>query len=78
MSADPLNEDEAVRQLQHDLRTPLTAIWGHVQLLQRRMRRSTTLSPAEREDLLANLAMMTMAIEAQRRTIDAIHLDTRE
>jgi hypothetical protein len=42
------------------------------------MRRSTTLSPTEREDLLANLAMMTTAIEAQRRIIDAIHQDTSD
>jgi hypothetical protein len=66
--SDP-TEDEQDR-LQHALRTPLSIIWGRVQLMERRLSHSSTLSATERDDALRNLAAITTAIEAQRRTID--------
>lgn len=56
-------------KLAHDIRTPLSVIYGHVQLLQRRLRQGQTL---ENDQLLQKLGY----IEQAARSIEA-HLRTR-
>ncbi|MGH2557869.1 MAG: histidine kinase dimerization/phospho-acceptor domain-containing protein [Thermomicrobiales bacterium] len=64
---------EMLAQTQHELRTPLAAILGHAQLLQRRLGRLNHLTAKER----AAVERSTSAIEAGCRNLAAAidHLD---
>ena len=52
----PLPDYTASDQLRHELKTPLTTMHGHVQLLGRAVRRSPSLAESERARMLASLA----------------------
>jgi K+-sensing histidine kinase KdpD len=54
-----------LNQLRHDLKTPLTTIHGHAQLLARAIRRSPSLP----EDEQARMLAAVVAIEAAVRTM---------
>ena len=65
-------------QLRHDLKTPLTTISGHAQLLARAIRRSPSLADNERGRLLAGLAEIETRVREMVALIDAMsreHLD---
>ena len=59
-------------QLRHDLNTPLTAIQGRAQLLARSVRRSPSLSDAERARLLEGLVAIEAAVRVMVTVIDAM------
>jgi signal transduction histidine kinase len=59
-------------QVRHDLKTPLTTISGHAQLLGRAVRRSPSLSNEERAKMLEGLAMIEAAVGAMVTIIDAM------
>jgi signal transduction histidine kinase len=59
-------------QLRHDLKTPLTAIHGRAQLLARSVRRSPSLSDAERARLLEGLVAIEAAVRVMVTVIDAM------
>lgn len=63
------NEGHLSGEVLHDIRTPLSVIYGHVQLLQRRLRQGETL---ENDQLLQKLNY----IEQAARSIEA-HLRAR-
>ena len=63
---DPFNH------LRHDLKTPLTAIHGRAQLLARSVRRSSSLSDAERARLLEGLVAIEAAVRVMVTVIDAM------
>lgn len=54
--------------LQHHIRTPLSAIYGHVQLLQRRVHRGEVPEQADLLRTLGYIEQAARAIEAQLRT----------
>jgi signal transduction histidine kinase len=74
----PENDDtppppyDPVDQLRHDLKTPLTTISGHAQLLGRVVRRTPSLTDAERGRMLAGLAAIQAAVREMVAHIDAI------
>ena len=59
-------------QLRHDLKTPLTTIHGRAQLLARSVRRSPSLSDAERARLLEGLVAIEAAVRVMVTVIDAM------
>jgi signal transduction histidine kinase len=59
-------------QLRHDLKTPLTTIHGHAQLLGRAVRRSTSLTDDERARMLAAVAAIESAVRAMVPLIDSM------
>ena len=63
---------DPVDQLRHDLKTPLTAISGHAQLLGRTVRRTPSLTDAERGRMLAGLAEIQTAVREMAVLIDAL------
>ena len=62
-------------QLRHDLKTPLTTISGHAQLLGRAIRRSPSLTDDEQARMLESLATIDEAVRTMVRAIDAMGRD---
>ena len=62
---------DAVDQLRHDLKTPLTTISARAYLLARSVRRSPSLTPEERSRLLAGVVAIEEAVRAMVITIDS-------
>ena len=58
---------DAVDQLKHDLKSPLTTISGHAQLLGRAIRRAPSLTDEERGKMLEGVAAIATAIQARDR-----------
>jgi signal transduction histidine kinase len=67
-----LPSPEPVDQLRHDLKTPLTTIKGHSDLLARAVRRSPSLTEAERQAMLARLAAVSAAVGEMVAVIEAM------
>jgi signal transduction histidine kinase len=65
----PLNRFD---QLRHDLKTPLTTISGHAQLLHRVVRHSPSLPDDERARMLEGLARIETTVRAMVTMIDAL------
>jgi signal transduction histidine kinase len=63
---------DALDQLRHDLKTPLTTIYAHAYLLARRVRRSSSLSDGERGTMLEGVATIEEAVRAMVITIDGM------
>jgi signal transduction histidine kinase len=63
---------DVLDQLRHDLKTPLTTISGHAQLLGRVIRRSPSLTDAEQARMLRSLATIEQAVRAMVRVIDTM------
>ena len=59
-------------QLRHDLKTPLSTIYGRAQLLGRAVSRSPTLAYEERAKMLAGLATIEAAVREMVTRIDNI------
>ena len=70
--ADAEPQLDSLDQVRHDLKTPLTTISGHAQLVSRAIRRSPSLSDAERAKMLEGLAMIEAAVGAMVTIIDAM------
>ena len=64
--------DDPTEQLRHDLKSPLTTIYGRAQLLARSVRRSSSLSDVERVWMLDGLAVIETAVLALVTRIDAM------
>jgi signal transduction histidine kinase len=69
---------DAHDQLQHDLKAPLTIVYGRAQLLARAIRRSPALSAAERAGMLAGLGTIEAAVLALVATIDTMGHEGRD
>jgi len=59
-------------QLRHDLKASLTIVSGRAQLIARAIRRSPSLTDAERAGMLENLAVIDGAVLALVARIDAL------
>ena len=70
-ASDGIN-DAPLDQLRHDLKTPLTTIHGHAQLLGRAIRRSPSLTDDERARMLESLATIEAALKIMVPLIEAI------
>jgi signal transduction histidine kinase len=68
----------AVDQLRHDLKTPLTTIYARAYLLGRAIRRSPSLSDEERGTMLERVAAIETAVRDMSALIDAISLPSRD
>jgi signal transduction histidine kinase len=68
----PLN---AFDQLRHDLKSPLTTIYGRAQLMSRTVQRSPSLSEAEREKLLSGLEVIESSVQRLVSVIDGMSND---
>ena len=66
INSTPLN------QLRHDLKTPMTTIHGHAQLLGRAVRRSPSLTDDERARMLAAVLAIETAVRAMVPLIDSM------
>jgi signal transduction histidine kinase len=69
--AHPDRSDILTDRLRHDLKSPLTTIYGRSQLLARGIRRSPSLPEEERERLLASTLAIEAAVLALVALIDA-------
>jgi signal transduction histidine kinase len=63
---------DALDQLRHDLKTPLTTIHGRAYLLGRMVQRSPSLSDAERVKMLEGIAVIETEVRSMSAAIDAI------
>ena len=63
------DEEEFDQVLHHDLRTPLAVICGHVQLLQRRLRRGDGL---DHDELLRTLGHIHQAVKAMESRLSEL------
>jgi hypothetical protein len=63
---------DAVDQLRHDLKTPLTLIAARAFLLARSIRRSSSLSGGERGTMLEGVVAIEEAVRAMVITIDGM------
>jgi signal transduction histidine kinase len=63
---------DATEQLRHDLKSPLTTISAHTQLLARLIRRSPSLADEERVKMLASFTAIESTIQAMCAVIDTI------
>jgi signal transduction histidine kinase len=63
---------EPCDELRHDLKTPLTAISGHAQLLGRAVRRSPSLREDERARMVESLAAIEAMVQTMVTIIDAM------
>ena len=70
--ADDVPPPDALDQLRHDLKTPLTTIRARAQLLGRAIRRSPSLTDDERARMLESLATIDKAVQTMVRAIDAM------
>jgi signal transduction histidine kinase len=62
----------AFDQLRHDLKSPLTTIYGRTQLLVRAIHRSPSLSDEERAKILAGLAVIETSVQRLVTVIDGM------
>ena len=69
---------DSLNQLRHDLKTPLTTISGRAQLLARAVRRSPSLSDAERARMLEGLAEIEVAVREMVSRIDEMGQASRD
>jgi signal transduction histidine kinase len=67
---------DAVEQLRHDLKSPLTTIRGRAYLLARAVRRAPSLTEDERTRMLDGVTAIETAVSAMVAVIDAIDSDT--
>ena len=65
---------DPLKAVRHALKTPLTTIYGRAQLLARVVRRSPSLTEAERASMLDGLATIDAAVHELVRQIDAIEV----
>jgi signal transduction histidine kinase len=63
----------AFDQLRHDLKSPLTTIYGRAQLMTRTVQRSPTLNVEEREKLLSGLAVIESSVQRLVSVIDGMN-----
>ena len=63
---------DAVDQLRHDLKSPLTTIHGRAYLLARAVRRAPSLTEDERTRMLDGVAAIEEAVQAMVITIDGM------
>jgi signal transduction histidine kinase len=70
--ADDVPPPDALDQLRHDLKTPLTTIHARAQLLGRAIRRSPSLTDDEQARMLESLATIEQAVQAMVSVIDAM------
>jgi signal transduction histidine kinase len=68
---------DAVEQLRHDLRTPLTTIYGRAYLVARAIRRAPSLADEERGTMLAGITAIETAVRTMSAVIDAMGDETR-
>jgi signal transduction histidine kinase len=68
----PDGSAEALAQLHHELKTPLTVIAGRAYLLARAIQRSPALTEEERAGMLAGLAIIDGAVLTLVAVINAI------
>ena len=66
---------DALDQLRHDLKTPLTTIHARAQLLGRAIRRSPSLTDDEQARMLESLATIDEAVRTMVTVIDAMGRD---
>jgi signal transduction histidine kinase len=76
--ADDVPQPDALDQLRHDLKTPLTTIHARSQLLGRAIRRSPSLTDDERAWMLETLATIDEAVRTMVTVIDAMGRDRAE
>ena len=76
--ADDVPQPDALDQLRHDLKTPLTTIRARSQLLGRAIRRSPSLTDDERARMLETLATIDEAVRTMVTVIDAMERDRTE
>ena len=74
-NADDVPPPDALDQLRHDLKTPLTTIRARAQLLGRAIRRSPSLTDDEQARMLESLATIDEAVQTMVRVIDAMGRD---
>jgi signal transduction histidine kinase len=80
-AADDSHEEvvyDAHDQFRHDLKTPLTTISGHAQLMARSIRRSPSLSEEERLQMLAGLTTIEVAVREMVALIDAMRRERED
>jgi signal transduction histidine kinase len=75
---DDVPPPDALDQLRHDLKTPLTTIHARVQLLGRAIRRSPSLTDDEQARMLESLATIDEAVRTMVTVIDAMGRDRPE
>jgi signal transduction histidine kinase len=63
---------EAIDQLRHDLRTPLTTIRGRAYLLARAVQRASMLTEEERTRMLAGVAAIDTEVSVMVTVIEGI------
>lgn len=68
----PDGPSDALAQLHHELKTPLTVAHARAQLVARMVRRSPSLTEPERGAMLASLAALELALRAMLPLIDGI------
>jgi len=68
----PLPAYDPGDHLRHDLKSPLTTIYGRAQLLGRAVRRAPSLSEEERTRMLESLAIIEAAVYELVAIIDAM------
>ena len=71
-NADDVPPPDALDQLRHDLKTPLTTIRARGQLLGRAIRRSPSLTDDEQARMLRSLATIEQAVRAMVSVIDVM------
>jgi signal transduction histidine kinase len=76
--ADDVPQPDALDQLRHDLKTPLTTIHARSQLLGRAIRRSPSLTDDEQAWMLETLATIDEAVRTMVTVIDAMGRDGAE
>ena len=76
--ADDVPSPDALDQLRHDVKTPLTTIHARSQLLGRAIRRSRSLTDDERARMLQTLATIDEAVRTMVTAIDAMGRDKAE
>lgn len=55
--------EDLLSEVAHDLKTPLTALFGHAQLLQRRVERSATWDPSIFEQIIRDMRRLTRLVD---------------
>jgi signal transduction histidine kinase len=75
-NADDVPSPDALDQLRHDLKTPLTTIHARAQLLGRAIRRSPSLTDDEQARMLESLATIDEAVRTMVTVIDAMGRDS--
>ena len=72
LAPDASPDRDDLDSLRHDLKTPLTTIYARAQLVTRKVRRSSSLTEAERDALLHSMAAIEEAVRAMVPRIDGI------